>query len=227
LQATRIPPTVTLFKELKDVKELLLKPMEQQKSTARDVVSSVIEELEKRAIGAGTLNYDGLRENIMSCLQEAGVARVLASLEARTEAANPEEASNNSYFWGGRFHLFPETFTLPKGTVLNAWQHWCCGNAAIGTMPLYKLHPQDVMSKNARKRLSDYRFLMKKLEDASKQIGYKQGKLTLEECNRLYEQAKCVSNIDKFTDKNRKRRINQLSWLSVVKLLRFREKSNR
>ena len=65
---------------------------------------------------------------------------------------------------GGKFHFFPENFHLPRGSVLEAWLNWCLGNERLGYPPFETLWPDDFSDSNGRKRLSDYRFVMNKIE---------------------------------------------------------------
>ncbi|EGZ23675.1 hypothetical protein PHYSODRAFT_463679, partial [Phytophthora sojae] len=59
-----VPPRVSILCEMKGLKDGLLKTVKQIEATRLDTVQDIISELEKRAIGAGTVTYDGLNDAI-------------------------------------------------------------------------------------------------------------------------------------------------------------------
>lgn len=51
------------------LKDGLLETLSKIEATRLDTVQDIISELEKRAIGAGTVSYDGLHDAIRACLK--------------------------------------------------------------------------------------------------------------------------------------------------------------
>ena len=55
-----------------------------------NVVQDIIQELENRAIGAGTVTYDGLQRMIQTCLSEAGINEAVQAIREPRRVADVE-----------------------------------------------------------------------------------------------------------------------------------------
>ncbi|ETM48185.1 hypothetical protein F441_07502, partial [Phytophthora nicotianae CJ01A1] len=73
-------------------------------------VRGIMDELEKRAIGAGVVTYDGLQPALIQY--------------------DNQLPSIPSFCWGGRFRRVPPDFQLPDCSVAALWVSWTCGNAS-------------------------------------------------------------------------------------------------
>jgi len=78
-----------------------------------------------------------------------------------------------TYFWSGRFRRVPHNFTVPECLPAHLRVLWRCGNAVaiveFGAgkkllTPLRLVDDADMPNRNSQKRLSDVRYLMKKVE---------------------------------------------------------------
>ncbi|EGZ27513.1 hypothetical protein PHYSODRAFT_476314, partial [Phytophthora sojae] len=116
-------------------------------ATQLDTVQDIISELEKRAIGAGTVTYDGLNDAIRACLRDTEAERQMC------------------HFWGGKFRRVSAEFGIPDCSVRHAWVLWMCGNKAKQIPPLRLLDGRDMPSRMLQKPLSQLRFLMRKIEN--------------------------------------------------------------
>ena len=72
IKATGIPPHTIILKCIKDIEAKLDKSIENQNENAEKVVDGVIQELERRVFGAGTVTCDGLRGQLLACLRSVG-----------------------------------------------------------------------------------------------------------------------------------------------------------
>ena len=125
----------------------------------------------------------------------------------------------------GRLHIFPFDFTLPAGPSSIAWQYWLCGDRSRGYPPLRLLRPVDLPSARIRKRRSEYAFLMGALETRARQLPIWKETPTVIEANRIFEESKKdVLVLDEQSDKKRKRRPEQVSWTTMVNLVRTRKR---
>lgn len=67
--------------------------------------------------------------------------------------------------WNGRLHVLPVNFRFPNCSTL-AWQYWVCGDASKEVPPLRFVTATDMPSRDARKRLCEFRFVMTQIEKA-------------------------------------------------------------
>lgn len=228
IQATGIPPFVSILRDVKSLKIHMDKLEANQRTISRDVIDGVVQVLEDRAIGAGTVTRDGLRDLLRSVLRDEGI------IEAGRRINNPSQSSTvetdnettqqlmtpRIYSWNGRLSRLPQSFTLPRGTCITAWQAWCCGNVSQGYPPLRLIEPSDICDRKAKSRLGDLRFLMRVLEEEADSQGESIENITIEDCNRIYEVIKDVIQLPNRTRNNRQRRNAQLSWQTVATELR-------
>ena len=119
--------------------------------------------------------------------------------------------------------MFPQEFELPSGHVSQVWQQWCCGDADQGLPPLKSLQPTDLQTRNARKRLSDLKFLMAIIESKAVELSKMKPRLNIVEAIEIFEACKDEVDVPETSSKNRKRRTSQLSWITVATLKRKKE----
>ena len=170
----------------------------------------------------------------MNCLEDAGVMRIVRTLdnpgniceEKSQEKQDISVQSRQTYMWGGKFHFVPEDFHLPKGSVVEAWRNWCMGDERLGYPPFKSLRPDDFSNKNARKRLSDYRFMMMQIEQKASDLGIHMPIKTEQEAVSVFERCKSVVSVPQETMTGKRRRTGQLSWLTVVDFLRCKSKES-
>ncbi|ETV73859.1 hypothetical protein H257_11519 [Aphanomyces astaci] len=77
------------------------------------------------------------------------------------------------HYWGGRWHLLPETFELPSVDVATAWHLWWCGSPARDIPPLFKISSRDLTKKEG-KILCEWNFAVVELQ----KVGATGGKRT-------------------------------------------------
>lgn len=197
-----------------------------------DVVNGVVGEIESRALNAGTVIRDGLEELLNSCLEKAGLMALMQRIEGppaqESQAAthNVSPAMTRAHMWGGKFHPVPQDFSFPDASTLIAWQYWVCGDREKELPLLRSLTPDDMSSKNMRKRLCDFKFLMQIMEEKVKEIGEWKDNITVQEANEMF--AKCQQLVlvqDTVSEKMRKRRPEQIKWSTMVNLIRKKQKS--
>ena len=70
--------------------------MIQQQEGIKKTIDGVMNELEQRAISAGTVTREGLRESLIECLQEDGVMQ-LVQMTNEPPAEVPRENIGNVY----------------------------------------------------------------------------------------------------------------------------------
>ena len=196
MRATGIPPHITSLCSFKVVIGQLKDMIPKIEQVAPTVVDGVAQELEARAIGAGTVTRDqvqklfsdfseqsGLNE-LVSIIRNGGVGNISPAQQPPPNSQT-QAALHEPYVWGGRFRLVPEDFKLPKLPASKAWIQWCIGNAALKYPPLKRLKPEDVPV-DVRKRLSDFRKLMGFIQTKTTERGLWKDDPTIQEANEMF-----------------------------------------
>ncbi|KAK1944210.1 hypothetical protein P3T76_004122 [Phytophthora citrophthora] len=136
-------------------------------SSRTDVVKDIVGELERRAIGAGTVTYDGLNDMIMRCHDSADVTSIVNHLQVADQPVPPtttSEQQSDLQQWSNHFNSIPSSYSIPECTVYQAWMLWQCGSPSTNIPPLWLVEPSQLANKKAKKRLSDFAFLNKAIE---------------------------------------------------------------
>ena len=235
MRATGVPAHVSILAKLQEMSDSWKKNIETQNENVTKIVQGVMQQLEEKAVGLGTVTHAGLQDAIMKGLKEAGVMRVIEFIEnpapkvpqESVAATSTRSHPNPIHHWGGKFHYFPETFQFPSSGVLEAWRYWCVGDESNGYPPLKRLTPDELATKNLKKRLSDFKFLMKKIEDRATQLGLSKANPTEEEAIEIYNACCDVIPIASTTETGKRRRIGQLTWLTAVDILRSSTKASK
>ena len=158
---------------------------------------------------------------LKKCLDDCGVtALVTGNTTAQAPELVPERENPTYYFWGGKMARLPQYFDFPSGCPRIAWQYWCCGDPFKGYLPLKYVQPQDIYNLKARRRLSDFRFLMKLVEEEATRLGIMKSNPTVEEAIEIFERCKYAVEVDDESLQHRKRRVAQLAWITVATELR-------
>ncbi len=147
-----------------------------------------------------------IRQNLTCCKPEDD--QKVAELPAKEiiPASCPVETlSYPSYFWGEASHRVSQDFCFPRTNVFLAWQEWMCGNTEKAYGPLRFLEPSDMSTRNLRKRLSDFRLVMRWVERQVKEREKWVPQPTLEQASEMY--ALVAPLLDK----------PNCQWISMVK----------
>ena len=175
MQPSGIPPHVAILTQLQGHQRAMEAIVIKMETIAPAAVQGVVEVLEARAIGAGTVTFAGLEALLEQKLADVMASTGLADLAQRLvpgagTGAHPlavaqqrGEPQQQVHMWGGSFRSLPNTFRLPTGGIRIAWLHYMCPNNELGYPPLRGVAPRDVIDaprgvegvKNQRKHFSD------------------------------------------------------------------------
>jgi len=225
LKGTGIPPHVSILSQMKLMSEELKRNIEVQNQNVSRIVDAIMAKLEEKAIGLGTVTHADLEDTLMKCLEKSGVMKLVRNIENPSHSIERPATDSRLralplYTWGGKLHYFPEDFTFPKGSVLEAWRYWCMGNESKGYPPLKRLTPDELSNMNLRKRLSDFKFLMTKIEKRAEELGIAKSSPSEEEAIANFEQCSSVISLPRETSTGKRRRTGQLTWITAVTILR-------
>lgn len=214
--ASGIPPHVNILSQMKDLKEQAISTLEKIEENRHTVVKDIINELEKRAIGAGTVTYDGLSNMIMSCLEESGLLNKNKIDDSQSEI----EKEPNFYVWNDGYHRLPQEYVIPDGGVKEVWLLWTHGSRESNIPPLKYVKPSDFNIQNQRKRYSELKFLCNMIDEEISQKGLNNRMETIEASIETFTEVRSVVEVSSQTRTSRSRRRGQISWRTVVNILR-------
>ncbi len=199
--------------------------------------------MEAKAVGVGTVTFQGLEKSIHGVLTNMGVPRMVDAFNAQNNAGSTSSSNSSSsspsiaadghqiYTYEGRLHRVPADFELPRGTTLLAWQLYVCGDDAKRYPPLRRLQPSDIGSnKNKRKRFSDYNFIMKMVMEKVKADHKWVDNPSLTQANEMFTVGEAalsavLAESDVQVGGRKRKRSGQMRWTTVAKLLRLAKKS--
>ena len=198
----------------------------------------MVEVLEERAIGAGTVTRQGLEGMLSGILDKAGITSAVEQLtamyqsggqqparqgepEAAVPGGDPPRTQYTRFHWQGRENRVPEDFSFPAGGLLMAWQHFLCGDPVKGYPPFRYLQASDMSNRNLGRRLSDYLFIMNLLRSYLPER-LPMGDVSIATAQRLFADASAhlPGGVGQTTAKGRKRRAGQIGWRTVCNIVR-------
>jgi hypothetical protein len=221
--ATGLPPHISLLSEMKRIRGDIYNVLPKLESVSVDVVEGVVRELEDRAIGAGTVTRDGLRDLLKTTLQESGLMSVLDMIQNPAMHVNNEDAVDHIKVC---LNSLPDNFEIPSGTPHAMYTAWHFGNSELKWPPLKGLKAFNMSSRVAKQKLSDLGVFVKLIESCLAENDRLIEKPTLDEvtemgafaCDKLFEEIGT-------TAKERQRRSGQLAWTTTLKELRVLRKA--
>ena len=164
-----------------------------------------------------------LSSSLVGILESHGVLNVqVNNMDTIVEAEEivPELAQQRTaYYWEGRYHLVPSDFEFPSVTLRIFMQYWLIGDRRLHYPPFKTLSPVDLPAK-VRKRLTDAKFAMKKIEALLTAKHEWIINPTVTQIDEMYSSIEAELGVSSNTSLNRQRRIGQLSWRTAVKLMR-------
>lgn len=183
--------------------------------------------LQQRDLDSGNMTRPALSQILQEFRQS--IREDIQAIQPQEHAPMAQHRNNTAvYTWGGNLRRVPQDFDLPRVPCLTAWQFWCCGNPARGYPPFRTLTPTDMPTTNMRKRLSELRFLMKRIEAKCHEVGMWVNAPTIDNANAMYDAASGHVLLDgDRSETGRRRRGGQILWTSMVTMIRNKEKQHR
>jgi hypothetical protein len=223
--ATGIPPHTCLLKEMKLVSEEIKQLLPSIDKITEKTVHGVDRLLENRAIGTGTVTRDGLKEILREELSKYRHLGFEPSRESNQEnqiISEIVELSHAQLFtWGGRINKLPENYDLPTGTVQLAYQMWMLPDNLNRVCALRNCSAKDFSTKEKKRRFGDLAKLMDSIESDAKRDDIWTLSPNVNQVNLMVNKWWENINISTCTPKGRTRRLGQMKWTTVPKLLRI------
>ena len=217
---TGIPPHTSILREMKAMVEEIKTINPNIRATKDQTVEGVAQVLEERAIGAGTVTTSGLEEilsrQLSMFMREMPINNQVMNLP---ESNLPVVSSSQMFNWGGGLRRLPENFMIPVGTVSTVFKCWMIPNTVTSVCALRYCSTKD-FNKVKAKRFCDLRKVMTRIESVARDKGLFVERPTAEETEEMITAWEEEVEIPNITPKGRIRRLGQLEWTYVLKLLR-------
>ena len=218
--ATGVPPHITLLNRMMMISNEIHQILPAINTATENTAQRIIQELEDRAIGAGTVTRTGLEDLLRSTLDQVLADRGVQRNSEPELAADPNQFRPQVHMWNGGIHKLPRDYVLPSTTVEVAWQNWMLEDSVGGIPRLKRCMPSDFYDSNQRKRFSDYSFLMRDIERVAIEENIWRNDANPQQVNAMYSRWFEKSNIPLLTSRGRNRRRAQLKWTSVANMMR-------
>ncbi len=217
MSPTGIPPHVAILLHLKGVEMNL-------SALPPALVEQLEEMLQRNGAAAANVTPDGINRIVSNAIESA-LSKHLGTQgqfgQPALTAQIEDTPTYQLYSWGGSFHKLPLDYTFPDVTVAAAYRYWHIGSEEENLPPFKSLEPTDFSKSNERKRLSDWKYIMKEIigvladdyEDESSNINVinSQFKLAMERIPRV--------------DKKKRTRPEEWALVTAVRELRAAKKA--
>jgi hypothetical protein len=218
MHTTGIPPHVALVVEIDQLRDGITHSFCDLKGDVRTAVLDAVRE-------SSGLEY---RDSQIVQVVERTVANAMGRFvlpqqqhPAPAQSCNSEMTSQTVLrVSGDRLRRVPEGFTLCTGSLSIVWQYWCCGDDTRGHPPYRFLQPRDMSNRSQQKRLAELRRLLLPLERAVRTSGIWKDPPTATDAAQWLADIKHTITLSSTTPHGRQRRLEQLSWHTLVREIR-------
>ena len=223
LPSTGIPPHTNILREMKTmISEMkLIRPKIDE--SVEKTVDGIIGVLEDRAISAGTVTRDGLQQLLSQELQKFLGSRGNSETEEPAAEDSNRVQENLMFQWGGHLRRLPEDYSLPTGTVDSAFKNWMLPDTINSICALRYCSTSDFSDGNKKRRFGDLCRLMRDIERVAKEMRIFENRPSISQVNEMIAAWEEDVAIASQTPSGRTRRVGQLKWTSILKILRNRD----
>ena len=203
--------------------------------TAQKIVNYIDERSLVNGIATVEQMENIINNSVQNTLGQAGVLNLLQDYQNNevVNADNTPVETNTSdnrfqlYNHGNRMGLVPRDFTFPQCSIAIAYQLWCCGDERKGHPPFRMLSSRDMTSRTLAARLSEFQFIMRRLDALTGFTDIRCRDLRLNQVIQCFNEQCNNLPISQQTPTGRQRRIGQLNWRSCYNIIKQAEQSNR
>jgi len=166
ISATGIPPHVPLIQKVNEMGSHLIELLPVIREVAPTAVQGLIAELEKRALNANAVTYDGLDAAITRVLERLGLTQLMELLQNQSlpsrEQTSPELPSRSVR------SSVPTDFKFPSVSVLTMIHLWYFGNPEQQLPPFRDIRRSDLApSKDTTNRMADLRYFIQSINEVA------------------------------------------------------------
>lgn len=226
--ALQPPPHVTALVQTHQLNETVKGLYKEVRASGKQTTQDVQAFLEEKAVGMGTITADRLGGVVNSSIERAlsGIGlngdfvRRIREGENRSSAPATDHQERPDNAWFQFSPRVPNDFVYFKGTFSIAAQHWFCGNPFQGYPPLRQLTSEQFPNRDKQARFADLKFMMDLIENEARRKKYWIKNPTPGEAAEIATKAQHILRVPLITESGRQRRIEQLEWTTLVRLVR-------
>jgi hypothetical protein len=237
MMSTGVPPHLAVSKEVASLKmyvEKLEKTITSQNKELPQQLTDTI--MNKFTInGAIAVTHEVLQKELALFLERLKVTAPFNNNSIAVDALSALSSTSASspqykqWQWGGRMHMVPEGWRIPKVELSSLWALYWCGNAEQHIQPLRFLREFDFIDSNERKEWSKIKRIIEEISLITKENSVQRIKeiteMNQEERNNLFKEL-FISFLSSIYPK-RIRQDNRLSQLSATSLYRSMNKKRK
>ncbi|KAF1785185.1 hypothetical protein GQ600_13558 [Phytophthora cactorum] len=135
---------------------------------------------------------------------------------------------NHPTLWRNYAENHPDdSLNFQKVSLAIAWKLWLFGSPSINAPPYRSLVPIDLPTIRARKRLSDFRYVMIKIENIARRQQTYVDNPSLLQARQMLSAAMSELPVHDRTQRNYTRRSEHLQWSTTVNILRKQSRLQR
>ena len=188
------------------------------------ITEDVLKGLDDRQVQS-VVTPTSLKSQILEALSSFGLDKLVAAAQPAAPVV-PEVPGAvvvpplTTYCWGGKLgRLLPADFAFPKtAKVREMWTLYIVGNPLLGYPPLRLVTSDHVCDRNTRKRFSDFKKLMRMIEEKVKESGAWTEEANSANAVRMYELGKAAVALPGKSSCGYTRRSGDLGWRYVLKM---------
>jgi hypothetical protein len=195
MKPTGIPPNVSVITKLQvmenamnRVTEIISKNHDESKKELPNLVGSYILNTfqVQGAIPVTLQHFDTFREQLLQEFRQINQNGGSSAENALTESTESEEEQYKYYFWGNRFHIVPENFSLKNMSIKHIWDMWNYGDKAKNLPPYNLITAKfDLKTKNEQKLIYKAKTVIDAIEEAGRAGYIMNGNISVSKMSRI------------------------------------------
>lgn len=213
-KATGIPPHVVELALMEEIKGMVSR-------LVPELTEAFEQKLDDRQVH-GTLSEARLNHVIDSSPRMRRIEALLTAgrgvPELQPQGENP--ARPEFFMHGGLMRRVPIDWQFPSCPLILAYEHWHCPDELKKVSALRLLKKHDVnFVKRGVKTLEEFSFLMGMIDDEARRLGIYAANMDRATAKNVFRTCKCVLGIPDETPQGRKRRVEQITWSSCLRMM--------
>jgi hypothetical protein len=243
MRLTGIPPSTLHLGKMEKIAVVVTQMSQKFDHLPDEIASKLSVVLEGNAQLAGQITPQMAMTMISKTLEDSGIHELIARLDSGpvqqvvslqvNEAPVAPPGRIGGYVWGGLAKNLPEHYKIPSVTLPHAFQLWHCGNDDPNNphISLCQVSEKDVSNAKQRKMFSEYKFAMKRIDNMLKENPKWKGKFEEDplvfSVNEVMTMLASGTPVNPRTASGRSRRMHELEWTTVAKIMREEDCANK